>query len=417
MRRAIIPLVSLLLFSSPLISMAEKVEAEVKIEVKIFKPQQEPHRVTIELSGTVVAEQDAQLATLEAGLVKALFVEAGDKVVAGQALLSLDDTLARLRLSQEEADHVSALVQQQEAQRQYDEVVSLAKSKVVADSLLAERKANLASAKSQVTSSQARVALQNEIVKRHTLIAPFDGVIAQRNVNLGEWISRQDRVFQLVSDQSVRLIVNLPQEHLSAISIRTEAIVIPDVMPDKHYTLPIASIVPVSEPSSRTLQVRINIPTNSGMLPGMSARARINLSGGSNSSASSGSNSGTSADTDSENTRGTLSWIPRTALKRHPDGSSSVFTVHLENKNIDTTNSLPVKSLATVKRRKITMIKSDMDRVAVTGLPIHSLVVLSGIELLKDNQSVTAISSETDSSETGPGATDPANNDPNKGRQ
>ena len=128
-------------------------------------------------------------------------------------------------------------------------------------------------------------------------------------------------------------------------------------------------------------------------------------------------NSGTSADTDSENTRGTLSWIPRTALKRHPDGSSSVFTVHLENKNIDTTNSLPVKILATVKRRKITMIKSDMDRVAVTGLPIHSLVVLSGIELLKDNQSVTAISSETDSSETGPGATDPANNDPNKGRQ
>lgn len=379
MRRAIIPLVSLLLFSSPLVSAAEKVEVEV------FKPQQEPHSVTIELSGTVVAEQDAQLATLEAGLVKALFVEAGDKVSAGQALLSLDDTLARLRLSQEEADHISALVQQQEAQRQYDEVVSLAKSKVVADSLLAERKANLASARSRVTSSQARVALQNEIVNRHTLSAPFDGVIAQRNVNLGEWISRQNQVFQLVSDQSVRLIVNLPQEHLGAISKQATltALVIPDVMPDERYTLPVTNIVPVSEPASRTMQVRIDIPAHAGMLPGMSARARINITG------DSGSGSGNAMDT--------LSWIPRTALKRHPDGSSSVFTVHIDSNKVEDANILKVKTHATVKRRKITLVKSDMDRVAVTGLPIKSIVVLSAIELLKDNQSVIAISSSIDS--------------------
>lgn len=379
MRRAIIPLVSLLLFSSLFVSAAEKVEVEV------FKPQQEPHSVTIELSGTVVAEQDAQLATLEAGLVKALFVEAGDKVSAGQALLSLDDTLARLRLSQEEADHISALVQQQEAQRQYDEVVSLAKSKVVADSLLAERKANLASARSRVTSSQARVALQNEIVNRHTLSAPFDGVIAQRNVNLGEWISRQNQVFQLVSDQSVRLIVNLPQEHLGAISKQATltALVIPDVMPDERYTLPVTNIVPVSEPASRTMQVRIDIPAHAGMLPGMSARARINITG------DSGSGSGNAMDT--------LSWIPRTALKRHPDGSSSVFTVHIDSNKVEDANILKVKTHATVKRRKITLVKSDMDRVAVTGLPIKSIVVLSAIELLKDNQSVIAISSSIDS--------------------
>ncbi len=383
MRRAIIPLVSLLLFSSPLVSAAEKVE----VEVEVFKPRQEPHSVTIELSGTVVAEQDAQLATLEAGLVKALFVEAGDIVSAGQALLSLDDTLARLRLSQEEADHISALVQQQEAQRQYDEVVSLAKSKVVADSLLAERKANLASARSRVTSSQARVALQNEIVNRHTLSAPFDGVIAQRNVNLGEWISRQNQVFQLVSDQSVRLIVNLPQEHLGAISKQATltALVIPDVMPDERYTLPVTNIVPVSEPASRTMQVRIDIPAHAGMLPGMSARARINITG------DSGSGSG------SQNAMDTLSWIPRTALKRHPDGSSSVFTVHIDSNKVEDANILKVKTHATVKRRKITLVKSDMDRVAVTGLPIKSIVVLSAIELLKDNQSVIAISSSIDS--------------------
>ena len=360
MQQANVSLISFLLIVISWATMAETVE------VKVIEPQQEPHELIIELSGNVVPEQDAQLATLEAGLVKGLFVEAGDKVVSGQPLLSLDDTLAKLRLSQEEADYLSAQVQQREAQRQYDEVMSLAKSKVVADSLIAERKANLESAKSRLSNSQARVSLQKEIIKRHTLTAPFDGVIARRIVNLGEWINQQSQIFQLVSDQSLRLIVNLPQEHLKAISNQSEAtaLVIPDVMPDKQYQLPLTSVVAASEPSSRTLQIRINLPADTGLLPGMSARARINLS----------------------DDKDILSWIPRTAIKRHPDGSNSVFTVHESQKS-----SKPDGSKI-IQRRKIKLVKSDLDEVAVLGLPVNSLVVVSGIELLKDNQSVTTLS-------------------------
>ncbi len=360
MQQANVSLISILLIVISWATMAETVE------VKVIEPQQEPHELIIELSGNVVPEQDAQLATLEAGLVKGLFVEAGDKVVLGQPLLSLDDTLAKLRLSQEEADYLSARVQQREAQRQYDEVMSLAKSKVVADSLIAERKANLESAKSRLSNSQARVSLQKEIVKRHTLTAPFDGVIARRTVNLGEWINQQSQIFQLVSEQSLRLIVNLPQEHLKAISSQSEAtaLVIPDVMPDKQYQLPLTSIVAVSEPSSRTLQIRINLPADTGLLPGMSARARISLS----------------------DDKDILSWIPRTAIKRHPDGSNSVFTVH-ENQKTSKPDGRKI-----IQRRKIKLVKSDLDEVAVTGLPVNSLVVVSGIELLKDNQSVTTLS-------------------------
>lgn len=376
MQQAFVSLVSLLLFSCALSSFAET------HEVDVYQPKQEAHKLTIELSGNVAPEQNSELSALEAGLVKALFVEAGDKVVAGQALLSLDDTLAKLRLVQEESNYLTAQVQRQEAQRQYDEVVRLSKSKVVADSLLAERKANLASAKSSLSNSQARVSLQQEIVKRHTLAAPFDGVIARRFVNLGEWIGQQSQVFQLVSDQSLRLIVNLPQEHLRAITNQSEvtALVIPDVMPDKQFELPLTNIVAFSEPSSRTLQIRINLPNNTGLLPGMSARARFTLSDSSDSD--SGSDSGSGSGSGSRSDTGTLSWIPRTALKRHPDGSNSVFIVQEIGKNSGKQGE------QIVKRKKIKLVKSDMDRVAVTGLPIDSLVVVSGIELLKHNQSV-----------------------------
>jgi RND family efflux transporter MFP subunit len=371
MRQAIVSLVSFLLITNALTSSAET------LEVEVFQAQQQPHHLTLELSGNVVPEHDSQLASLEAGIVTAIFVEAGDKVVVGQKLLSLDNTLAKLRLSQEQADHSSALVQQQEAQRQYDEVISLSESKLVADSLIAELKAALASAQSRLSNAQARVALQKEIVKRHILTAPFDGVIAKRKVNLGEWIGQQSQVFQLVSDQKLRLIVELPQEHLKAISKKPKvmALVIPDVMPDMQYELAITSIVPVSEPTSRTLQIRINLPTNTAMIAGMSARARLNLSD----------------DTDSNTA--TLSWIPRTALKQHPDGSNSVFTVHLDTDHADPDNKNK-PGRAKVKRRKIKLIKSDMDRVAVTGLAVNSIVVVSATELLKDNQSVNTVATK-----------------------
>lgn len=349
MGKIIVLLVSSLLTSVPLTSWAETVEVEV------FYPEQEPHTLTLELSGTIVAEQDAQLAPLESGLVKAIYVEAGDKVTAGQALLSLDATLAKLRLSQVEANHISAQVEHQEAQRQFDEVVSLAESKVVAESLLAERKASLASANAKLSNTQAQVALQQEIVKRHTLTSPFEGVIARRNVNLGEWVGQQNQIFQLVSDKSLRLIVDLPQEHLKAFSQLPEilATVIPDVMPDKQYQLPLTNIVAVSDAVSRTVQIRVELPDNADLIPGMSARARFNLS----------------------ETNQTLTWIPRIAIKKHADGGNSVFTVDSDR----------------VKRHKINLIKNEMNRVAVTGIPNNSAVVMSGTELLKDNQLVTTV--------------------------
>ncbi|TQV74829.1 efflux RND transporter periplasmic adaptor subunit [Aliikangiella marina] len=327
------------------------------VKVDVLTPEQVPHQFSLELSGTIAAAQDAQLAPLEAGLIQSIYVESGDTVTQGQVLLSLDDTLAKLRLAQVEAREIAAQIQQQEALRQYDEVVSLAKSKVVADSLLSERKANLASANAELTNTQAQVALQKEIVKRHKLVAPFNGTIAKRHVDIGEWVGQQNQLFQLVSNQSLRLLVDLPQEHLNTLSSlpKVTAVVIPDVMPNKQFELSITSIVPVSESVSRTVQLRIDLPSNELLVPGMSARARVNLS----------------------NQNQLLSWVPRSALKRHPDGGNSIFVVNGDK----------------VKRFKITILKSDAEKLAVSGLPKGATIVVSGTELLKDNQTVVVVNS------------------------
>ena len=326
--------------------------------VAVYYPKEEVLNATIDLSGNIVAEQDAQLAPLESGLVNAIFVDSGDKVKAGQKLLSLDSTIAKLQLAQVKANLKSATVQLTEAKRQLDEVVSLAKRKVVADSLLAERKAALANAEAGLANASAQMSLQQEVVNRHVLTAPFDGVIARRNVDVGEWVSQQSQIFQLVSNNSLRLIADLPQEHLLTLKENEEmrVIVIPDVIKDMRLELTLSQIVTVSESLSRTVQIRIDLPDKKELIPGMSARVRIELF------------------SEAEG----LTWIPGTALKRHPDGGKSVFIVEDGR----------------AKRIKVKYLRTRLNQIAVTGLPPKSAVVVTGAELLRDGQPVKVTKTE-----------------------
>jgi RND family efflux transporter MFP subunit len=339
-----------------LITLSLTTQVTKAVDVYVVTANHEAHNQLIELSGTVVAKYDAQLAPLESGVVKEIYVEAGDVVSRGQKLIELDDVLARLRLSQAEAGLLAAKVNQKEAKRQLDEVLSLAASKAVAGTLIAERRAKLASAEAELANATASVEVHKEILNRHVLVAPFAGVVSNRNVDVGEWISQQSMILQLVSNNSLRLVMYLPQEHFADLAANPEVMVtvIPDVSKNKRYQLQLSNFVSTLDPTSRTVQMRVDLPEDSSLVPGMSALARFSLS----------------------RANDTLSWIPRSALKRHPDGGYSAFSVNA----------------GIIKRHKVQLIDNDSDRVAVTGLPDGAQVVISGTELLKDNQAVTIVS-------------------------
>ena len=203
------------------------------LNVEVVYSKQEIKHYEISLSGNVEALNNAQLTILEEGIVKSIKVDAGDAVVKGQTLIELDDTLAKIQLAQANSTLTSAKIQYQENLRLLNEIHVLAQKQVIAETLLSERKANLALSKALMAQEQAKVDLQQEILKRHALVAPFSGVIAQRNIDVGEWIAQQDPTFQLVSNDSLRIFINIPQEYFNQIHSSTaiKASVIPDSSP------------------------------------------------------------------------------------------------------------------------------------------------------------------------------------------
>ncbi|GAA0813170.1 efflux RND transporter periplasmic adaptor subunit [Colwellia sp. D2M02] len=324
------------------------------ITVDVIYPKQQTVNKKLLLTGTVVAQQDANLASREAGLIATILVEAGDHVSQGQVLLTLDNTLAKIQLEQAQAVQLSAKVQYQEAQRLHEEVIELAKKQVVTNTLLAERKANRANSQALLAKATAELALQQEIVNRHILTAPFDGIIAKRTVDIGEWVGQQTSLFQLVSDQNLRLIVDIPQEYVATLQRQKApmAAVSSDLDIQQTHRLALSKIVAISSELSRTVQARIDLPQHSHFIPGTSARAEILLP---------------------QQTMHMV--VPKAALKRHPDGSYSVFSA-TENK---------------IKRYSIKVLEHLNQQVSVLGIPKGSAIIVSGNELLTEGTPVENI--------------------------
>lgn len=333
-----------LLIGSP----ANAQSSQDAINVDVFYPKQVQNSQTLVLTGNVEAKQNAQLAPLEAGRVETLSVEIGDAVAIGQQLLTLDSKLAELQVQGALASVKAAEVNLKEAERLYQEVQRLAKQQVVAQTTIAERAAFLASTEAQLAMANASLSLQQERVNRHSLHAPFKGVIAQRNVDVGEWITQQTEVLSLVAQNDLRLTVAIPQQYYSKLRAQTDVTVkvIPDSASTQAFTAVISRLVPVSNVATRTFLAQIDLPNNNGLVAGMSARAEIAI----------------------PNTQQSTFTLPRAAIKQHPDGGSSVFVA--EN--------------GIAKRVVTDYTTMPNNFVTINNQPASKAYIITGVELLQD---------------------------------
>ncbi len=329
-------------------------QASAAINVDVIYPKQSQDVRIIALSGTVEAKQHAQLASLESGLVSQLHVEIGDVVTKGQPLLRLNDSLAKLQVESATASLQAANVNLAEADRLHKEVLALSKQQVVPQTLIAERGAVLANAQAELARSAANLALQKEILARHILSAPFAGVIADRSIDVGEWLTQQSAVLTLVDQSHLRLSVSVPQQHYFQLAKADKVAV--TVLPDLKQAAPIRAslsrFVPVSNSSNRTFTAQIDLPQNDVLVAGMSARAEIEI----------------------PNTSQDMIILPMSAVKLHPDGGSSVFIVEDDK-----------------AKRVITSFVDMRDgNVAISGQAFDKAYVISGVEVLSDGMTVNA---------------------------
>lgn len=332
--------------------------AQEPAPVTVAQPEVRPAVERVELTGSFTARRAAQLSPRLSGLVETIDIDAGDAVAAGDVVVRLDDRLAELQLAQAEAAVAQARASFDEAVRLRDEALRLSEDRFLPDTEIQARKSAVQVARAALDVASAERDTTAERLERHAIVAPFDGVIARRLTEAGEWVETGTAVAELVAVDDLWLDVQAPQRLWPRLRQETEVSVVMDALGGRTFNAQIAARVPVSNPAARTFLLRLVLPdADADITPGMSARALLRLT----------------SDADAL-------LIPRDALIRYPDGTITVFVV-------DDSDSPP-----RVRQREITIGRVDGDRAVVeSGLESGQAVVVRGNEVLNDGDAVRVV--------------------------
>lgn len=312
----------------------------------------------VRLSGTVVAPRSARVSTAVGGLVERVAVDLGDEVEAGDILVELDDAIAEHDVAESEAAIDEAEAELADARRRLRIAESLAPRGNMPESEFDARKAQVRIAAAVVERLKSEAARQRENLSRHTIRAPFAGVVAEKATEAGEWVAPGTKVIDLVAVAELRVDIPVPQKYFPHLQGDTPIELAFDALPGQRFEARQIAKVPVSDPVVRTFTLRVR-PVDEIMVltPGMSARVTVRLATGE---------------------QGIL--IPRDAVIRHPDGRTTVWVVE------------ETEEKTTVAERLVQLGRAFDGRVHVRhGLNAGERVVSKGNESLQPKQRVRLI--------------------------
>lgn len=173
--------------------------------VRVDRVTAEPMVSTLILQGRTAADRKVETRSETTGLIEEILVERGQWVTAGMPLVrvSTDDRQARL-------DEAKAM--QASQQIEYDAAQQLNERGFRATTQLAQVRAALDAANAQVEIAQ--IALDNL-----SIVAPFDGALQDRYVEIGDYVDFGDPIAQIVDLTPMRVIGQVSERYLGQIEI------------------------------------------------------------------------------------------------------------------------------------------------------------------------------------------------------
>ncbi|MBT3344468.1 MAG: efflux RND transporter periplasmic adaptor subunit [Gemmatimonadetes bacterium] len=216
------------------------------------------------LVGSVHPRRVTIVASQTDGIVVGRAKEAGQTVRRNEAIYRLDNDQLRAGLIAALADvKLHRFRQEQSAQL-------LAQNAISEDAAL-ETEVELDRARSQLQDLQSRL---DDL----TIRAPFDGHIVEPLVELGQWVNRGDGVVRVVSTDTVRVYVNVPERHVSQLQLGQEVDVVIGALGTDIITARIVAILAQGYADSHTFPVVVEFLNPTGRIrAGMAARVNLSV--------------------------------------------------------------------------------------------------------------------------------------------
>ena len=261
--------------------------------VRVAAVRASDSKITVRLPATTTAFEAANIFARTSGYIEKRYVDIGDRVKAGALLVDitapeLDHQIAQAKatLAQNEAT-----LRQTQASHELAQVTNARDSKLVKQGWLTlqqgdndrltlqAQQAAVGVAQSNIEAQEAQIRILGQEKAYQSVVAPFDGVITQRNIDNGSLVtSGSTFMFTLMHPDVIRTQVFVPQDQAFGVGPGVDAVVRVPEIPNRTFPGKVTRIANALQPGSRTLLTEIDVPNPDWALsPGIYCTVELHI--------------------------------------------------------------------------------------------------------------------------------------------
>jgi RND family efflux transporter MFP subunit len=301
-------------------SKAQKIHARDAEEVKAIKSEAvkvQAIRRNVEVVGTLAADDQVTISAEASGRVSRILADLGDRVIAGQVLVELDQEKLRYSADEQNAgleralakygagspdvlppveqtpDVQKAAAELLQAKQSLDRAAELYKRQLVPKQLLDDADAtyrakqatyevaiqNAKNLRADIAGSVASAKMADRQLRDAFIRAPFNGYVEKRLVSLGQLVNVQTAVMSVVRIDPLKVTAEIPEAMAPWVKVAQPVTLLVDAYPDKPFTATVSRISPSVSPQSRAFAFEARVPNPENVLkPGTFARVHLESS-------------------------------------------------------------------------------------------------------------------------------------------
>ncbi len=238
-------------------------------------------------TGTLEAHFKSTISPRISGRIQEVLVDIGDHVKAGQLLVRLDDVdmkpqveiaqasvaVSKAALDRLEADRVQAVAVLEDAKASYDRAVRLRPSGAIsqedvdkmtagwktAQAGVARAEAALIEGRKQLIAAETTLAYRKALLSDTQIVAPFDGLIVQRQRDPGDIAVPGAAILILVSTQDLWITAWVDETEMSRVAVGQPARVVFRSEPDRAYRGEVARLGRQADRETREFAVDVRV--------------------------------------------------------------------------------------------------------------------------------------------------------------
>ncbi len=233
---------------------------------------------TIEVVGSLSPKFAADLKSEFTAVVEEVYVAEWVKVRKGTPLAKLDTREGEAALEAARAALLQAEVAETRAVRESERAGKLMEVGLVTVQNLDDARTAREAAAAATAAAKAQLLTTETRLAKAVIRAPFDGIVANRNVNPGDRVENMggEPMFRVVDNRILELTVNVPSTALSSLRVGQPLEFTTDALPGRRLKGQVMFINPSADPVSRSVRVVADVPNHSEELRGgLFAKGRI----------------------------------------------------------------------------------------------------------------------------------------------